>query len=85
MTITTNLSSILFIKALPVPDAESSQQPLRLNGNAKRRRRRCTHRQQTGVVATAYVAHINVSYKTREANNDEGKSRRKTPPKAQQT
>jgi len=46
--------------------------------------RRCTHRQQTGVVATAYVARINVSYETREANDDEGKSRRKTPPKAQQ-
>jgi len=71
-----------FIKALPVADARGSQQPLRLNRNAERRRRRCTHCQQTGVVATAYVARINVSYETREANNDEGKSRRKTPPKA---
>ena len=31
------------------------------------------------MVATAYVARINVSYETREANDDEGKSRRKTP------
>ena len=37
------------------------------------------------MIATAYVARINVSYETREANDDEGKSRRKTPPKAQQT
>jgi len=85
MAIETNLSPVLFFKALSVPDAGGSQQPLRLNWNAERLQRRCTHRQQTRVVATAYVACINVSYETREANDDEGNSRRKTPLKAQQT
>ena len=63
-----------FINALPVPDAGGSQQRLQLNRNAERLRRRCTYRQQTGVVATTYVARINVSYETREANDDESLS-----------
>ena len=85
MAIKTNLPSILLSRHFQF------RMPGVLNnlgdsiGMPRRLRRHCTHRQQTGVVATAYVARINVSYETREANDDEGKSRRKTPPKAQQT
>ena len=67
------------IKALPVPDTAGSQQPLRLNQNAERRRRHRAHRQQAKVDAIAHVARVNVSHETREANDDEGQSRRTSP------
>jgi len=78
MAMETNLPPS-FYQGTASSNAGGSQQPLRLNRNAERRQRRRARRQQTEVAATAHVARVNVSHETREANEDEGPSRRTSP------